>query len=52
MGATRLLAIATDLEHAARASRTDAIPDLVTGLRSAFDGARVYVLGCIPGGVS
>lgn len=52
VGATRLLAIATDLEHAARADRTEVIPELVNGLRSAFDGARSYVLGLIPGGAA
>jgi HPt (histidine-containing phosphotransfer) domain-containing protein len=52
VGARRLLAIATDLEHAARDRRADVIPGLVTNLRVAYDGARVYVHGLIPGGVS
>jgi HPt (histidine-containing phosphotransfer) domain-containing protein len=45
VGALRLLAVATELEHAARASRSEAVPSLVADLQDAFDNARVFVHG-------
>ena len=50
VGATRLLGIATTLEQDARSGRTESVPALVSDLRSAYDGARAYVLSCIPRG--
>lgn len=52
VGATGLLAIATDLEQAARANQTDTVPTLVLNLRSSFDGARIHVLGFLPAGAA
>ncbi len=43
VGARRLLTIATELEHAARDGETEIVPYLVTGLRRAYDGARMHV---------
>lgn len=52
VGALRLLSIATEIEHAARDGRAESLPQLVTGLRTAWHGAHLYVLGLIPGGTA
>jgi HPt (histidine-containing phosphotransfer) domain-containing protein len=45
VGATRMLAMATEVEHAARANETEVIPGLVYQLHEAFDNAREYIHG-------
>ena len=52
IGAMTLLAIATELEVAARAGRADLMPALLSRLRVAYDDARLHVLEFIPGGMS
>lgn len=48
VGAVRLMAIATQLEHEARAGRPDAVPGLVSDLHTAFVATCRYLATAIP----
>ncbi|HEY2807011.1 MAG TPA: Hpt domain-containing protein [Gemmatimonadales bacterium] len=52
VGALKLLAVATELEHTARARRGDVVKDLVSQLRQCYDTARLQLMGPVFGGMS
>ena len=52
VGAVRLHAVATDLEHTARAHKVEQVNALVTQLRELYDSARMQLLGPVFGGMS
>jgi len=49
VGALRLLATATELEHAARARHADLVAPLVHTMRRTYDAAREQLLAVLPG---
>ncbi len=52
VGAMRLQAVATELEHTARAQQVESARNLVTQLRQCYDSARLQLLGPVYGGMA
>lgn len=52
VGAIRLLSVATDLEHTARAHKVEQVNALVMQVRELYDSARMQLLGPVFGGLS
>lgn len=52
VGATRLHAVATELEHTARSRQVETARNLVAQLRQCYDSARLQLMGPVYGGMA